>query len=434
MQREPACHFFLNTTRDPGMTCPSLDGVCYMHARTILILLALAMSIPSLAKDGDWPRYRGVSGNGIANPADLLDQWPAEGPKEVWRQAIGPGYGEMIQVDGKIYTNSGDTEGEEKSEYLISFDAATGKELWRLKVDTLIETEFGNGSRSTPTVDGDMVYGVSGKGTLVAATTAGKEVWRVNFQEKYESPEPRWGFSGSVVVSGNLIYVNAGGKDGFLMAFDRKSGEQKWSSLEGNPGYSTPSLVNGPGDAHLVTSASGKLFGVKLSGEKLWELPFDRYSPIVNPLAVGKDRFFFSSNDVALAMMVRVSETDGAYKAEELWRTKRFKNHFSGSINWQDRFLIGFDAATLKCISVEDGKMVWGKRGYGKGSLIMCGDKLFILSDRGKLIMARAHEDRYEELATVQAIKGRSWTAPVMVGSRIYLRNMTEMVCYDLAK
>ena len=109
------------------------------------------------------------------------------------------------------------------------------------------------------------------------------------------------------------------------------------------------------------------------------------------------------------------------------------RNHYSSSVV-HDGTIYGFDNATLKAISVEDGTLAWAKRGLGKGSLMLVDGHLLVLSDGGKLLAVEATPNTYTEKGSVQALEGKCWTAPVLSKGRLYLRNHTEMVAFDLSK
>ncbi|MEM8961512.1 MAG: hypothetical protein AAGD38_08550 [Acidobacteriota bacterium] len=94
--------------------------------------------------------------------------------------------------------------------------------------------------------------------------------------------------------------------------------------------------------------------------------------------------------------------------------------------------LYGVDNATLRAVQVEDGGLAWAKRGLGKGSLIAAGDLLYVLGDRGVLALVEARGDGYHEHGRVQAMTGRSWTAPSLADGVLYLRDQDEIVAYDL--
>ena len=149
------------------------------------------------------------------------------------------------------------------------------------------------------------------------------------------------------------------------------------------------------------------------------------------PLFVAPDKIFASGAEGVGATLVRITEDGDKAKAEEVWQTRFMRNHFSSSVV-QDGHIYGFDNATLKCLSVESGEMAWAKRGLGKGSLILVDRHLLVLSDRGQLLLLKATPDGYEEKGSVQALEGKSWTSPTLSHGRLYLRNHTEIVSYDL--
>ena len=48
----------------------------------------------------------------------------------------------------------------------------------------MLTNNWGNGPRGTPTVDGQQVYALSGRGTLLcAAADSGEIVWKTTMQE-----------------------------------------------------------------------------------------------------------------------------------------------------------------------------------------------------------------------------------------------------------
>ena len=122
---------------------------------------------------------------------------------------------------------------------------------------------------------------------------------------------------------------------------------------------------------------------------------------------------------------------ESGLEVEEIWRNKAMKNHFNSSV-LHEGHVYGFDNAMLKCVSIETGEPCWAKRGLGKGSLILAGEQLVVLSDRGKLALAAATPEGYCEAASFQALEGKSWTAPSYAAGRLYLRNQTEMIAIDL--
>ena len=81
---------------------------------------------------------------------------------------------------------------------------------------------------------------------------------------------------------------------------------------------------------------------------------------------------------------------------------------------------------------VATGKRRWQGGRYGHGQMLLCGDKLVILAESGELVLVQATPDAHRELGRIQAIEGKTWNNPAMVGNRVYVRNHIEMAAYEL--
>ena len=51
----------------------------------------------------DWPEYRGPHGDGICTETPNLN-WPANGPKVLWKEPIKNGFSSFTVADGKAFT------------------------------------------------------------------------------------------------------------------------------------------------------------------------------------------------------------------------------------------------------------------------------------------------------------------------------------------
>jgi len=124
------------------------------------------ISLPIVTRATDWPTFRGTDRTAVAPDTDLLETWPDDGPPLVWEGAgAGRGYASLAIAGNRIYT-LGDSlsTAPDADEYLSCFDRTTGRQLWKTKTGGAWTDgqESWQSSRSTPTVDGDMVYGPSG--------------------------------------------------------------------------------------------------------------------------------------------------------------------------------------------------------------------------------------------------------------------------------
>lgn len=399
---------------------------------TLLILGAgLAWAAGADPSTGsDWPRFRGPQQSGVSPEKGLLRSWPESGPKVLWKKPIGSGFSTVAVVGDALYTLA--AEGESEMAYRLR--ASDGEVVWRAPLGPVFPEVFGNGPRSTPNVDGDVVYVLSATGRLHALKTKdGTRFWELDLVKELGSPTPQRGFASSPLVDGDLVLLEAGGTEGrAVVALDKKTGKIRWSALNGEPGYATPVVVTIDGVRQYVflRTAEGDLVSFLPDGKVNWQHSW-KSGAIASPLFLPPNRIFASATNDVGAVLLEIGKADGKATVREVWNSRLMKNHFSTSVLYEGH-IYGFDNATLKCIVAETGEQKWVQRGYGKGSLIAADGLLYILSDQGQLILAEATPEGFRQKGTLKALEGRTWTAPVLSHGRLYLRNDKEMLAIDV--
>ena len=381
----------------------------------------------------DWPQFRGPDREGTVGDAGLLDSWVEGQPKVVWRQAIGTGYSAVSAVGDRLYTMDAD----ESQEHVLSLDAATGETVWKVEAGEFVQAELGDGGpRSTPAVADGVVYTTTSQAILLALTAEkGELLWKKDLKEM--GPAPRFGYASSALVDGEVVILEVGDKEKApgIVALNRKTGELVWSSLEGPAGYSSAIVAEIGGVRQYVSfrRAGQEAVALATDGEVLWRFPTpDALAAVVMPIFVAPDQIFVSTSDDSFGgHMLRVIPGDDGFTVEELWSERLMRNHFNTSVLVEGN-LFGFDNGTLRCLDAATGEKRWGKRGFGKGSVVAAGDLLYILSDAGLVVLARATPDGFAELGRLQAMEGRSWTAPSLANGRLYLRDFDEIVSLDI--
>jgi outer membrane protein assembly factor BamB len=393
--------------------------------------LGLSLLVAPPLSAASWNQYRGPARHGITSAEGLSASWSAQPPRELWRKPIGAGYSTVAAVGDRLYTMA--TVGEE--EKVLCLDASTGETVWATSVGPSKASDLGDtGPRSTPTVDGDRVYTASSAGRLVAlATSDGAEIWSHDFP----GDPPRFGYSVSPLVDGDLVLIESGGsgEDPGILAFDKASGELRWSALEGPAGYSSPIVaeIDGVRQYIFYRRVRNEVVSLSTSGEVLWQHPTTALAVITTPVFFPPDRIFVASADDAMGgAMLRVTHDEGAFEVEELWSDRLMRNHFNTSVLVGDH-LYGFDNGTFRCLDAETGERRWSKRGFGKGSLLAAGDRLYVLSDGGVLAQVQATPDGFQELGRVTAMKGRAWSSPSLADGRLYVRDFDEIVAFDVS-
>jgi hypothetical protein len=119
---------------------------------------------------------------------------------------IGQGFSAVSIVGDRLFTmDSSDTD-----EFAISLDAATGRRVWATRVGHIFLNEYGNGPRSTPTVDGDRVVVLGSLGRLSALRASdGGVIWQVELRERLGSDMPTWAFTSAPLIDGERVVIEA---------------------------------------------------------------------------------------------------------------------------------------------------------------------------------------------------------------------------------
>jgi outer membrane protein assembly factor BamB len=345
---------------------------------------------------------------------------------------MGIAYSAVSVVGTRLYTMLAT----DADEFTVCLDVADGSEIWREKTGPRFDNDRGSGPRSTPTVHEGKVYVLSGVGVLHALDAeTGDILWSRDFVEEFDSNTPGWGFSGSPLVEGDLVMVEAGGKEsGALAAFNKDTGDIAWTAGAGDAAYSSPVAITYNGTRQVLFLTPSALTSVApADGTELWSYAWGDGINIATPLFVPDDLIFVSASYDKGSAVVRMSGQGDALAVEEVWASRVMRNHFNSSV-LLDGYLYGFDNANLKCIEAATGHEEWSKaRTYGKGSLVRVGDRLIVLGEEGLLALIDATPDKYRRLARVQMLDGRCWTPPTVAHGKLYLRNQEELVCLDVS-
>jgi outer membrane protein assembly factor BamB len=399
---------------------------------TLAVACALLLGAPPARAqtNGEWPQWRGTSRDGVSKETGLLKQWPEGGPALAWKaQGAGTGYSSVSVSKGRIYTMGlrGDRE------YVIAFDARTGKELWATAHGTAYRDSRGDGPRGTPTVDGSRVYSLGGNGDLSSIDAAtGKLVWSLNVLQKFGGSNINWGISESPLVLGDRLLVNAGGPNASLVALNKADGSVIWKTQSDKAGYSSAVPVQAGGRTQVVFFTQQRAVGVDpADGRVLWEYakPSNRTANVATPVARG-NRVWISSDYGTGGGLVEI-KADGS--AAEVYFTKEMRNHHSTSILVGDH-LYGFSGPVLTAMKFDTGEVAWKDRSVGKGSLVYADGHLYAFSENGVVGLVEATPAGYREKGrfTIQQGSLPTWAHPVVAGGRLYIRDQDTIYAYDV--
>lgn len=395
-------------------------------------ILSFAFVLCFSSAYADWPQWLGPDRTGISTETGFLKTWPKGGPAVVWKKNLGEGFSGISVANGRVFTMF--AEGDD--EFVICLKEESGDEIWRFRTGAKFEEwQGGNGPRSQPTVDGDRVYVLGAEGWLYALDVVnGKMIWSVDLVDGLGGRFPRFGFSNSALVEGDLLFLEAATRKGTFLALRRTDGEVAWASQNDVASYSSPIAVDLAGARQVVYFSGDAAVGLSpVDGSLYWRYPWKTSYDlnIATPIFVPPDQIFISSGYDHGAALLRIEAGGDGMAATRVWENRRMKNHFGTSVLVGD-YIYGFDNAILKCIEARTGKEQWKHRGYGKGALVYADGHLILLSDNGRLALARATPEGFKERAGAQVLAGRSWTAPTLANGRVFVRDMRKIVCLDL--
>lgn len=383
---------------------------------------------------GDSPGFRGADRDSRVRQVRIETDWLAHPPKLVWKQRVGPGWSSFAAVDGRLFTQEqlGDQEA------VICYDALTGEELWAHTDATRFEEIVaGAGPRATPTFDNHRIYALGANGTLnCLQAVSGQRVWSTDITKDADVKPPQWGFASSPLVAEGRVVVFAGGKDKGLLAYDADTGKLAWSAAVGELSYSSAQLAK-PGDraqAMIVTDQGLLAFHLD-DGSRAWrhEWSTPKNARVTQPQFIDATHIVYGCGESYGTCMIALAPSGTGWKTTEVWTTKKFQPDFNDFVVHKG-FLYGFDGNIFACIDIQTGERVWKKGRYGHGQVLLLADQplLVVLSESGELVLLEPDPQKHVELARFPAITGKTWNHPVIVGSRIFVRNGEEMACYQL--
>lgn len=432
----------MQTINRPNMTRPAKHLFAAAAATLIGLNVASAAPAPSpAAKAGasptEWPEWRGPKRDNLSPASGLLKQWPKDGPPLAWKASgIGAGYSTVAIAGGRIYT-MGDAR---DSSYVHALELDGGKKIWSTKVGR----PGGNyeGTRSTPTVDGDRVYALGQWGDLVCLDAAtGKEQWRKNLEKDFGGKMMSgWGYSESVLVDGDKVVCTPGGSKGAVVALNKTSGDVIWQTEDFTDAAAYSSLVPATigGIRQYVQLTGESVVGIAPdSGDILWRAKRRGETAVIPTPVVHEDLVFVTSGYRVGCNLFKVTPGQGGkFSVEEVYANKDLDNHHGGVVLVGDH-VYGTTGNQLVCMELKTGKVAWKDRSVGKGAVLYADGNLYVRSEGGEgaVALVEATPEGYRE-------KGRfeqpdrsdkaAWAHPVIAGGKLYLRDQDVLLCYDV--
>ncbi len=398
------------------------------------VFSVVAASVVSAAVATDWPQFRGPERTGLSKETGLLKSWPEGGPKLAWKATgLGQGHTTISVANGKIFGMG--LLGSDETVWAL--EEKSGKPLWSVKIangTTLGASQGGNGSRATPTINGNLLYTIGVSGDVVCLKVSdGSLVWRKHLVKDFGGEVPAWGYCESPLVDGNRVVVTPGGTNS-VVALDKKTGETIWKSeLSNRVSYSSALTATINGQKQYIQFLGGGVFGLSpLNGKPIWSYtsPANRNQINCSMPIVQGDMVFAATAYQTGGGLAKVN----GKQTEEQYFLREMQNHHGGMVLVGD-YLYGTGNNSLMCVEFKTGKIAWESRNPGKGSIAYADGQLYIRNERGPMTLVEANPKEYVQKGQFEQpdrTREPAWAYPVIANGKLYVHDMDTLLCYDL--
>ncbi len=403
----------------------------------VLALSACLLHATATAADAAWPQWRGPHRDGRSVGPAWPDALGTNRLRRLWRVDLGPSYSGPVVAGDRVFTT--ETK-DRKTEVVSAFERRTGKPLWRAEWPGAMTVPFfakanGDWIRSTPAVDGDRLFVAGMRDVLVCLDAAtGAEKWRRDFAADLGTPLPDFGFVCSPLVDGNAVYVQAGAS---VAKLDKLDGRILWRSLQESGGmmgsaFSSPAFLDLAGKRQLVVQTREKLAGLDpADGQVLWQQPVEAFRGmnILTPIAHGD--IVFASSYGGKTIGFKVARVDGKFAVTEAWRNKS-QGYMSTPVVVGGVAYEHLRSQRVMAVELDSGHELWtSEQSFGKyWSLVVQGDRILALDQRGILYLLRANPKRLEILDQAKVSDAETWAHLAVADDQLFIRELNGLVAF----
>jgi outer membrane protein assembly factor BamB len=417
--------------------------------------IAILMLGLAVLRAEDWPQWRGPRRDAVWQETGLLESFPTNGLKVLWRVPIGTGFSSPCIVDGKVYVTDSQVTRTNARENVRCLDAVTGRKIWTHTYD-VVYPEYGAdpehpfGPHATPVVADGKIFALGRMSDLLCLDArTGRVLWHNNLPKQYGTTEDLRGFSCSPIIEGKLIIIAiAKSPQASIVAFDKDSGRQVWEALDEIPSNSSPIAITAAGRRQLIVWAYKSVASLDVAtGKNIWrqELPTPGAYPVPTPVW-REDRLLLSG------LMLRLNSDKPGVSIlwpEELRPLRIYVSDTSTPLLQHGLVFSPISKGHLVCLDATTGKQLWqadqvteSKSGASIHlTSVPSIRSVLLFTDRGDLILSRLTANSYQEISRFHLLEPTSefgprkmaWVPPAYANRCVFARNDKELVCASLA-
>lgn len=410
-----------------------------MYKFSVLILLALMI----FNAGAQQIQFRGPQRDGKFTETGLMKAWPDGGPKLLLKaEGIGKGFSSVVAKDPYIFaTGMKDT-----LDYLSCINQ-DGTIKWQVPYGRSWLKSFPD-TRSTPTIDENRIYVVSGTGELNCFNLEnGTLLWKVNADKEFGADWHNWGVSESPLVLDNKVIVTPSGSKTTAVAFDKMTGKLIWQSAPagGQRSYASPSVFQYGKFRFVLAVTTQYLVALDPeTGNIAWKFRYYDEKKYDDPGLIWTNIPTTKGSDIFLSMgynyhnvMLRMNE-DGTGVTEK-WSNEVLDNHHHGVIE-KDGYIYGSNwennsKGKWVCMNWETGETRYETGWFTKGAIVYADGLLYIMEEKtGNVALLNPNPEKFDIISTfkLEGGSGPFWAHPWIANGKLYLRHGDVLFVYNI--
>ncbi len=370
----------------------------------------------------DWPWWRGLTRDGVADEHQTPPTTWSESSHVVWKAAVpGRGHASPTVVGDFVYLPTADEK--EQIQSVLCFHRGTGKLAWKtdVHVGNLEQKSNKKASQASASIacDGQRLY-VNFVNQGAVFTTAldlhGQQLW----QTRISGYVTHQGYGSSPAIYEGLVIVSADNKGGGAIAgLHRASGKIAWKHTRPKkPNYPSPVILRAAGRDQLVFTGCDLVSSYDpLSGEKLWEFPGATTECVTSTVTDGQ-RIFTSGGYPKNHLAAMEADGSGTTTWENPVRV------YVPSLLMHGGHLYGVtDAGVATCWNPKTGETLWKSRlsGAFTSSPVLVGNRIYVTNETGTSFIFLAQPSGYE-LVAENDLGDEVYATPAICGDQIFTR------------
>lgn len=400
----------------------------------IIVAVLLFGFARKVAEKIEFEQWRGENRDGKYNEKNLLKTWPEEGLELLWfNEDLGSGYGSPIITDDELFILAS----RDSIAVVVAFDLE-GNVKWKKDFGYEWNTRY-PGTRSTPTLIGDLLYVSSGQGDIACMKREnGEIIWSKNMLKDFHGKAPFFGYAQSLLIKDSIVYAMPGGKDTNIVALNRFKGDLIWKSKATgeHPAYNSPRIIEKNGNEILVTYSKENFLGVDAkTGKLLWNESFKAKYPNHANTVLYEDGAIFTAAPIGHGVLKYDLSHDGS-SITKVWQDTLVENYFGGMIKLEDKFFIGAGGKSrdLLMIDANTGE-IRDSLETGNGSVIYADEMIYTYAHKnGRVCLV--DPEAFEIKGSFKVKKGTKehFSHPVIKNGVLYIRRGNTLLAYNIKK